>query len=133
MGYVSIGTFSIETSVSKRDFLCLRLQRLRTSSDTVSRAAEPNKGRGSFPQQECSEQYKQYSIHLHFLHTSAFIYIKTTELQLHLRKLFHSNYYSPIIHSCSVSPDWKAGLVHYLPGKPRSGCSPQTCHSSCVC
>lgn len=43
MGYVSMGTFSIETSVSSRDFLCLRLQRLRTSSDTVSRAAEQTK------------------------------------------------------------------------------------------
>lgn len=38
-----MGTFSIETSVSSRDFLCLRLQRLRTSSDTVSRAAEQTK------------------------------------------------------------------------------------------
>lgn len=44
-----MGIFSIETSVSSRDFLCLRLQRLRTSSDTVSRAAEQTEAR--LPQQ----------------------------------------------------------------------------------
>lgn len=37
--YVTIGTFSMATSERSRDFLCFRLHRLRTSSDTVSRAA----------------------------------------------------------------------------------------------
>lgn len=36
--YVSMGTFSMVTSERSRDFLCLRLQRLRTSSETVRRA-----------------------------------------------------------------------------------------------
>lgn len=37
-----MGTGSMERSEISSDFLCLRLQRLRTSSDTVSSAA-PNK------------------------------------------------------------------------------------------
>lgn len=36
--YVSIGKFSMVTSESSNDFLCFRLQRLLTSSDTVSKA-----------------------------------------------------------------------------------------------
>lgn len=35
-----MGTGSTERSEISKDFLCLRLQRLRTSSDTVSKAAE---------------------------------------------------------------------------------------------
>lgn len=36
--YVSMGTGSMERSEISKDFLCLRLQRLRTSSETVSSA-----------------------------------------------------------------------------------------------
>ncbi len=36
--YMSMGKFSIVTSESSNDFLCFRLQRLLTSSDTVSKA-----------------------------------------------------------------------------------------------
>lgn len=81
-----MGTFSIETSVSSSDFLCLRLQRLRTSSDTVSRAAGKGsrEGKGSFPQQQQCEQQEQYSIHLHSFHPSMYSYTNTTELHLHL-------------------------------------------------
>ena len=35
---VSMGTVSSDSPESSRDFLCFRLQRLRTSSETVSRA-----------------------------------------------------------------------------------------------
>lgn len=39
-----MGTGSTDRSEISSDFLCLRLQRLRTSSDTVSRATAKQQG-----------------------------------------------------------------------------------------
>lgn len=53
--YVSMGTFSMATSESSRDFLCFRLQRLRTSSETVSRAAQTGDTMPSQPTQTVND------------------------------------------------------------------------------
>lgn len=52
--YAPIGTFSMAMSERSSDFLCFRLHRLRTSSDTVSRAAVM-KIKTDWSRRECTE------------------------------------------------------------------------------